>query len=509
MKQENPFAFQISIPYGFSMMTKNFWILVCLFLSLNLSANSSVGKSNGLKIPKQILLFEKNKGQFDKSILFKALDKQAHYEFLKNSIDVSLANKQNKVEFAYKMKFISANEKVNLRGNKNTVNPQFGARNYITKDGMISDVGYFKEIKYESLWNNIDALFHNSGEGMKYDFIVSPGGKPKDIKIALDGVKNLAVNKKGELSFVSSLGKLLKGAPHTYQIINGKKIIVASAYSIENEILSFKIGNYNTDYPLIIDPIALKYATVLGSGDQDFEISISTLNKAGDKLYFVATKDSVVTNKAENVLNVGCMNANGSAVLWTTTIYGSGDENDESYHEGLGISVNDAGDVFIAFESVYGTTEGVNKVAQILGPHPTYPASPSVGEIGDDGTKLIRLNPDGTILKYFTYLGGTEKIWVSSNTKFVVKGDKVYIGLNFSDFSEKYLSIIPPTSGAVNTITTLGGRATTGSSVICYNTAVSGANSIEIAAYLGGLEISQIMEDKDVNFFIAGAGLKN
>jgi hypothetical protein len=260
---------------------------------------------------------------------------------------------------------------------------------------------------------------------------------------------------------------------------------------------------------LIIDPIALKYATVLGSGDQDFEISISTLNKAGDKLYFVATKDSVVTNKAENVLNVGCMNANGSAVLWTTTIYGSGDENDESYHEGLGISVNDAGDVFIAFESVYGTTEGVNKVAQILGPHPTYPASPSVGEIGDDGTKLIRLNPDGTILKYFTYLGGTEKIWVSSNTKFVVKGDKVYIGLNFSDFSEKYLSIIPPTSGAVNTITTLGGRATKGSSVICYNTAVSGANSIEKAAYLGGLEISQIMEDKDVNFFIAGAGLKN
>ena len=62
MKQENPFAFQISIPYGFSMMTKIFWILVCLFLSLNLSANSSVGKSNGLKIPKQILLFEKNKG---------------------------------------------------------------------------------------------------------------------------------------------------------------------------------------------------------------------------------------------------------------------------------------------------------------------------------------------------------------------------------------------------------------------------------------------------------------
>ena len=223
MKQAKQCAFQISIPYDFSMMTKIFWILVCLFLSLNLSANSRVGKSNGLKIPKQILLFEKNKGQFDKSILFKALDKQAHYEFLKNSIDVSLADKQNKVEFAYKMKFISANEKVNLRGNKNTVNPQFGARNYITNDGMISNVGYFKEIKYESLWNNIDALFHNSGAGMKYDFIVSPGGKPKDIKIALDGVKNLAVNKKGELSFVSSLGKLLKGAPHTYQVINGKK----------------------------------------------------------------------------------------------------------------------------------------------------------------------------------------------------------------------------------------------------------------------------------------------
>jgi len=493
------------------VLPKIFWVLGMMVLSLNMYGNPKGRESNDIKIPKQILLFEKNKGQFDRSILFKAFDKQAHYAFLKNSIDVSLADKLNKVEFAYKMKFLSSNEDVNLKGNKNTVNPQFGVRNYITKDGMIKDVGYFKEIKYESLWNNIDALFHNSGEGMKYDFIVSPGGKPKDIKIALDGVKNLTVNKKGELSFVSSLGKLLKGAPHTYQIINGKKIIVSSAYIIENEILSFEIGNYNTDFPLIIDPIALKYATVLGNGELSYSITTSTLNKAGDKLYYIASKDSLVTDKAVDVINIGCMNANGSAVLWTTSIYGIGDKNNPAeYHEGLSINVNNAGDVFASFYNEYPGIIGLNKIAQILGPHPTFPAKIGLGDPSNDYSyQLIRLSPDGATLKYFTFLGATDEIYLYPDSKFVVKGDKVYIGVNLFDFSDKYLSVIPPTAGAINTITNPSGSAEYGSAIVCYNTAVSGASSIEKAAYFGDIEITQIIEDKQGDFYITGYGYRD
>jgi hypothetical protein len=155
-------------------------------------------------------------------------------------------------------------------------------------------------------------------------FIVKPGGNPGQIKVELNGVEKLKVNNKGELEFLTSHGKLLKGSPYTYQIIKGKKHTVKSKYIVENTTLSFELEAYDKAYPLIIDPIALKYATVLGNGLMGFEVTAFTLDASGSKLYFVASIDSSNTNVAENFVNIGCMNTDGTGLLWTTSIYGVG-----------------------------------------------------------------------------------------------------------------------------------------------------------------------------------------
>lgn len=44
--------------------------------------------NNTPTLPNQTLLFEENKGQFETGIMFKALDRQAHYTFLKSAVNV-------------------------------------------------------------------------------------------------------------------------------------------------------------------------------------------------------------------------------------------------------------------------------------------------------------------------------------------------------------------------------------------------------------------------------------
>jgi hypothetical protein len=279
---------------------------------------------------------------------------------------------------------------------------------------------------------------------LKYDFIVKPGGNPNLIKVALNGVEKLKVNNKGELEFLTSHGKLLKGSPYTYQMIKGKKHTVKSKYKVVNNTLSFELEAYDKAYPLIIDPIALKYATVLGNGLIGFEVTASTLDASGSKLYFVASIDSSITNVADNFVNIGCMNADGTGVLWTTSIYGVGTKNDPTEdHEGIDIKVNNAGDVFVVLYNYSPGTVGLNKSAVILGPHPNFPANPSLGDpTSDYGYMLLRLSSDGATLKYFTYIGATDEHDAYSSN-LIVDGDRVTIACYIDDTSDDYLAVIP------------------------------------------------------------------
>jgi hypothetical protein len=426
---------------------------------------------------------------------------------LKGAVNVSLPNLKNEMAPAYQMKFLGANSSTSIKGEEKTINPQFGIRNYITEKGKISDVSFFKEILYEELWDRIDANFHNSMEGLKYDFIVKPGGNPGQIKVELNGVEKLKVNAKGELEFLTSHGKLLKGSPYTYQIIKGKKHTIKSKYKVENTTLSFELEAYDESYPLIIDPIALKYATVLGNGEVHYHITTSTLDASGSKIYFVATVDSLITDVARQLVNIGCMNADGTGVLWTTTLYGIGTKDDNTYNYGLDIQVNNTGDVFFTFESQYAGSVGLNKSALILGPHPVFPANPALGDPTDDGYVLGRLSADGSTLKYFTYIGATEEHGYLTNL--IVDGDIVTVAQEIDDFDAEYLNVIPPTVGAINTIVNSSGSTNDGSAIFRYNTAVAGQNSLEKAAYFGNLVVTRLKKDNNGNIIIVGRFNKN
>lgn len=59
------------------------------------------------------------------------------------------------------------------------------------------------------------SIFGQSEEGLKYDFVVNPGGDPSQIVIELEGVTHVRVTADGELAFSTPFGELRKGPPYT------------------------------------------------------------------------------------------------------------------------------------------------------------------------------------------------------------------------------------------------------------------------------------------------------
>jgi hypothetical protein len=85
-------------------------------------------------------------------------------------------------------------------------------------------------------------------------FCIEPGGDPEKIRIKIRGALSLKQNMKGELEVKSKMGNITFTRPVAFQIIAGRYRPIYVTYKIRNNVYSFKVGKYNRDVPLIIDP---------------------------------------------------------------------------------------------------------------------------------------------------------------------------------------------------------------------------------------------------------------
>ena len=86
-------------------------------------------------------------------------------------------------------------------------------------------------------------------------FTVFPGTNPDVIKMNVDGLESLSVDKSGELLLHTSVGDITMTAPIAYQHIDGIKKFVTVKYSISNTIYGFVLGDYEKTLPVVIDPL--------------------------------------------------------------------------------------------------------------------------------------------------------------------------------------------------------------------------------------------------------------
>lgn len=122
----------------------------------------------------------------------------------------------------------------------------------------------YESILYPDVYPGINFRVSSIGKNLKYDFIVTPGADPSQIKIQYNGVNS--VEKSGDgLTIQTSVGSLTELKPFSYQVSNQNKETVPSEYRLDNDIISIALpAEYDRSKELVIDPLLI-FSTYSGS----------------------------------------------------------------------------------------------------------------------------------------------------------------------------------------------------------------------------------------------------
>ncbi len=230
--------------------------------------------------------FVENQGQWTEDFAYKASTSGGDIYLQKGAYTINIAASQNSDKVhafkhgeistpptlkyhAYQVDFVGANDEHGFTKGK----VQSHYYNYF----LGNDPSHWKSnihpslsVDYSDLYENIDAHIYSDQGKIKYDFVVKPGAKTKNIQMQYKGVENLHIEDE-HLIMNTSLGEMKEVKPYAYQFINGEKVEVTCNFQIKGknkDIVSFKLPKgYDKKYELIIDPVLIFCSFSGSTGD--------------------------------------------------------------------------------------------------------------------------------------------------------------------------------------------------------------------------------------------------
>jgi gliding motility-associated-like protein len=238
------------------------------------------------------LRFIENKGQWDPRVIYLA-DMRSAKLFVSNAeltylfySSTRLGELQHQQKFddslavhVIKVKFLGANPAAVYSGQ----GPYADYSNYFignNPDRWKGGVKSYRKIYISNIYDRIDFELFESEGGLKYNFIVNPGGDPGQIKLRYSGADSLYLND-GNLVVRNSFGKITELRPLVYEGQPASKKLVESSYILEDSVLSFSLNQKrNKRKLLLIDP-QLVFSTFSGSYADNFGYT-ATFDSAGN-----------------------------------------------------------------------------------------------------------------------------------------------------------------------------------------------------------------------------------
>jgi hypothetical protein len=192
--------------------------------------------------------------------------------------------------------------------------------------------------------------------------------------------------------------KIIQHAPVIYQMINDQKQTVSGNYLItEKNIVEFEIGTYNSEIPLVIDPI-LSYSTYLGQPEPSGLIGGIAVDSSGNVYIAGSTRSTdILTTQIQSSLAgdvdafVTKINSAGDAIVYSTYLGGSSSDGTNSR-----IAVDSSGNAYVTGLTSSSDFPTVNPIQ----------ASQANTRGGIDAF-VTKINSAGDAIVYSTYLGGS------------------------------------------------------------------------------------------------------
>ena len=302
----------------------------------------------------------------------------------------------------------------------------------------------YARVRYHDVYPGVDLIYYGNQGRLEYDFVVAPGAQPDQIGLLIDGVGKLELSASGELIVPVGRSTVRLQKPVVYQEIKGVRREIAGGYLLEKGRVKFRVGDYDHHQPLVIDPV-LSFSTYFGG--------------SGDELFIFNNIDGAIT-----------VDSNGN-------IYVAGETQSASF-------------AFPGFPpGGYKSTCGTDNACNV--------------STGGSDVFIAKLNPAGSAVLAFTYLGGSGRDILALNSTsggLVVDTTGVYVsGTTFS-------SDFPTTTGVFRPTCTNTAACTSSGDGFVTKLDVNLATLI-FSTYLSGTGTSQagqMQVDSQGNVYVIG-----
>jgi hypothetical protein len=274
--------------------------------------------------------------------------------------------------------------------------------NYLVGDDPAqwrTGIAHFARARYSGIYPGIDEVHYGEPGNLESDLIVAPGANPDAIRLAIDGVDAISLDRSGDLVLRTAHGTLLQKKPLAYQEDRwsaGRKS--QARYRIEPDLaVTFALGDYDPSRTLVIDPV-LTYSTLLGGSDRGTHGQAIAVSRCGEAFVAGSTfaTDFPTTPGAFNPTGphgsaamgfVSKLNRSGSGLLYSTYLTSASGVGDTA---ALAVAVDGSGRAIVA-----GTTHATD-----------FPVTPGVPfPVKQPGFGfLTKLNKGGNAPVYSTYL---------------------------------------------------------------------------------------------------------
>lgn len=313
-----------------------------------------------------------------------------------------------------------------------------------------TDIPAFNTINLGEVFDGIKVHLQARGRNVEKVFTVAPNANPALIKLKIAEADELSIEKGGRLKITKGDASITFTKPIAFQRYDGQKYPVKVSYKLlGDKSYGFELGEYNQNYPLVIDPLLA--ATFLGSGNYDYTPELYGGNQAmliatdpndsQDYVYLVGTVDMSPLPSPLYPTTSGPLGAGGEDDIFVSKL--SLDLTTLVSSTRLGGTSNDVDPVIAADASgnifVGGSTSSTNFPT-------TAGAYDTTDNAGRDGF-VTKLNPALTTMLASTYIGGATSDHVDGLAVNQSTG-RVYIG---QDVTTATTSSYPVTAGAYDT----------------------------------------------------------
>ncbi len=280
-----------------------------------------------------------------------------------------------------------------------TESPSESYFNYFTSgtpESGVANVHGYSKVSYKEIYPFIDLEFSFDKEhGFEYNFIVHPGGDPKQIKLDYKGANEVSLNN-GKIEINTNYKEFAESIPHSFIKENSKEVITSYA-SLGKSLYGFDItDNYDKTVTLVIDPTPnVVWGTLYGGVGWNYVYAMCLDN--GNNVYitgstissnYIATAGAWQTSYSSGYeIFVAKFNSTGTSLLWGTY-----------YALGYGYAIALDGNDNVYITGYVNSSTGV--------------ATPGAWQTlygGSEDAFVAKFNSTGTTLLWGTYYGGAQQ----------------------------------------------------------------------------------------------------